>query len=258
MRQGLIEGFEQRRLPGHGIEVDALVGGSGPPLLLLHGYPQTRLAWRQVAPALARHFTIVIPDLRGYGRSGKPRGDAAHALYSKRTMALDQIATMRALGHDRFAVAGHDRGARISYRLALDHPGAVTRLAVMDILPTAEMWGRANARSAMGAYHWYMLAQPAPLPETLIGADPAFFIRHTLQSWAAQGFQFDPTSLEDYVTCFSDAASIHGSCEDYRAGWTRDRALDEADRQAGRRVTAPVLLLWGEQYSVAKAGPLEV
>jgi haloacetate dehalogenase len=258
MAEGRIEGFARHRLPGHGIELDALIGGSGPPLLLLHGYPQTRVCWRQVAPVLAEHFTLVIPDLRGYGRSDKPPGDAEHELYSKRIMALDQVKAMAALGHPRFAVAGHDRGARVAYRLALDHPAAVTRLAVLDILPTAEMWSGATARSAMGAYHWYMLAQRAPLPETLIGGNPAFFLRHTLQSWAAEGFNFPPGNLEDYIACFSNPASIHGSCEDYRAGWTRDRALDEEDREAGRRIAAPLLVLWGEQYSVARAEPLKV
>lgn len=256
MTDGLIPGFERRRLPGHDIEVDALVGGSGPPLLLLHGYPMTRAAWLPVAGALAERFTTVIPDLRGYGRSDKPKGDARHERYSKRTMALDQIATMRALGFERFAVAGHDRGGRVAYRLALDHPSVVARLAVLDIVPSAEMWANATAQSAMGAYHWYMLAQPAPLPETLLSGDPEFFIHHTLKSWAAEGFTFDPDALLDYIESFRDPASIHATCEDYRAGWTRDRENDEADR-GKRRITAPLLVIWGRDYSVAKARPVE-
>ncbi|WP_338661677.1 alpha/beta hydrolase [Pararoseomonas sp. SCSIO 73927] len=255
--EGLIEGFERRRLPGHGVEIDALVGGSGPPVLLLHGYPQTRMIWKRVAPALARRFTVVAPDLRGYGRSDKPEGDEAHDTYSKRTMALDQIETMRALGHDRFSVAGHDRGGRVAYRLALDHPAAVERIAVLDILPTAEMWAKANARSAMGAYHWYMLAQPRPLPERLVGADPEFYLRWTLRSWAAEGFAFDPECLEDYIRCGSAPAAVHAACEDYRAGWTRDQEADEADR-GRRRIGAPLLVLWGRDYSVAKADPVKV
>ncbi|KIZ40675.1 MULTISPECIES: alpha/beta hydrolase [Rhodopseudomonas] len=256
MTDGLIAGFERRRLPGHEIEVDVLVGGSGPPLLLLHGYPMTRVAWRPVAPKLAERFTVVIPDLRGYGRSDKPKGDEQHERYSKRVMALDQIATMRELGYDRFAVAGHDRGGRLAYRLALDHPEVVSRIAVLDVVPTAEMWAAANSGSAMAAYHWYMLAQPAPLPETLLAGDPDFFVRHTLADWAADGFAFDPANMEDYIACFRDPACIHGTCEDYRAGWTRDREADEADR-GKRRITAPLLVVWGRDYSVAKAKPVE-
>jgi haloacetate dehalogenase len=256
MLEGLIDGFERRRLPGSGIEVDALVGGSGTPLLLLHGYPQTRLFWKTVAPILAKTFTLVIPDLRGYGRSDKPEGDEKHERYSKRVMALDQIETMRALGYERFAVAGHDRGARVGYRLALDHPQIVTRLALLDIIPTYEMWANANAASAMRSYHWYFLAQPRPLPEQLIGNAPEFFVRWTLKSWAAPGFEFDSESLQDYIACFSDPACIHATCEDYRAGWNRDREHDAADHD--RKIAAPVLVLWGEQYGVAKSEPLKV
>jgi haloacetate dehalogenase len=256
MDEGSIIGFERRRLPGHGVEIDALVGGLGPPLLLLHGYPQTRLAFRAVAPALSEHFTVVMPDLRGYGRSDKPSGDARHELYSKRTMALDQIATMRALGFSSFHVAGHDRGARVAYRLALDHPKAVDSVIVLDVVPTADVWKRANASAAVNSFHWYLLAQPKPVPETLIGADPDFFARHLLQQWAGPGFSFDPTSLTDYIECFRDPASIHATCEDYRAGWTRDREADEADR-GQRKIQAPLLTLWGRDYGVAQSHPLE-
>jgi haloacetate dehalogenase len=253
---GLVDGFERRRVPGDGVEIDVLVGGAGPPLLLLHGYPQTRMIWKSIAPALAQRFTVVVPDLRGYGRSGKPEGEAAHTLYSKRAMALDQIATMRALGFDRFAVAGHDRGARVGYRLALDWPEVVSALAVLDILPTAEVWAGADADRAMKMYHWYFLAQPRPLPETLIGGDPAFFLRYTLESWAGRGFQFDAASMADYVACFCDPAAIHASCKDYRAGWTVDRAHDEADR-GKKLIKAPLLVVWSEGFGLAKAQPLK-
>lgn len=254
---GLMEGFERRRLPGDGgITIDALVGGSGPPVLLLHGYPETRMMWHAVAPVLAERFTVVVPDLRGYGRSDKPRGDDAHEAYAKRTMARDQIATMKALGFDRFMVAGHDRGARVTYRLALDHPDSVTRLAILDIIPTYEMWANANAASAMGAYHWYMLAQPHPLPETLIAGNPDYYLRHCLKSWAAPGFTFNQLCVADYVACFSEPQSIHGSCEDYRSGWTRDRAYDTEDHDAGRKITQPMLVLWGEKSGFARANPL--
>jgi haloacetate dehalogenase len=171
-------------------------------------------------------------------------------------MALDQIATMRALGFERFAVAGHDRGARVGYRLALDWPEVVSALAVLDILPTAEVWARADADSAMKMYHWYFLAQPPPLPETLIGGDPAFFLSYTLESWAGTGFRFDEASMADYAACFCDPACIHASCEDYRAGWSVDRVHDEADR--GRQlIKAPLLVIWSEEFSVAKAKPLQ-
>ena len=253
---GLIDGFTRQRLPGDGgIEIDALVGGAGAPLLLLHGYPQTRVMWRAIAPSLAEHFTVVVPDLRGYGRSDKPTGDAAHERYSKRAMARDQVATMRALGYERFAIAGHDRGARVGYRLALDQPQVVSALAVLDILPTIDVWGGANADVAMRMYHWFFLAQPKPLPEMLIGGDPEVFLRYTLQSWADKGFAFDEANVDDYVACFSDPASIHATCEDYRAGWGPDRAYDEADRGT-KKITAPLLVIWSEGYSVAKADPL--
>jgi haloacetate dehalogenase len=223
---------------------------------LLHGYPQTRVMWRAVAPVLARHYTVVAPDLRGYGRSDKPPGDAAHELYSKRVMARDQLAVMRALGFDRFAVAGHDRGARVAYRLALDHPAAVTAVAVLDIIPTGDVWARMGAASAMRMFHWAFLAQPSPLPEALIAADAALFQRALMRSWAGDGFKFEPASMDDYVACFAAPGAVHASCEDYRAGWSIDRAHDEADRGA-KTITAPLLVLWGEEFSVAAAEPLQ-
>lgn len=253
---GLIDGFERRRLPGDGVEIDALVGGAGPPLLLLHGYPQTRVMWKAVAPVLAARFTVVVPDLRGYGRSGKPDGGASHITYSKRAMALDQIASMRALGFDRFAIGGHDRGARVGYRLALDYPDVVSALAVLDIVPTADVWAGADAEAAMRMYHWYFLARPRPLPETLIGGNAEFYLRHTLESWAGKGFVFDAASLADYVACFSDPASIHASCEDYRAGWAVDRVHDEADRGT-KLIRVPLLVIWSEEFGVARAEPLK-
>ena len=212
--------------------------------------------WKAIAPLLAKRFTVVVPDLRGYGRSDKPDGDASHITYSKRAMALDQIATMRALGFDRFAVAGHDRGGRVGYRLALDYPDVVSALAVLDIVPTADVWAGADAEAAMRMYHWYFLARPRPLPETLIGGHPEFYLTHTLASWAGKGFVFDAASLADYVACFSEPAAIHASCEDYRAGWAVDRAHDEADR-GNKLIKAPLLVIWSEEFGLARTQPLK-
>ncbi|KAB0682079.1 alpha/beta fold hydrolase [Aureimonas leprariae] len=257
MSEGVIPGFERRQLPGDGIEVDALVGGSGPPLLLLHGWPQTRMCWAAVAPALAADFTVVVPDLRGYGRSQKPEGGDGSEAYSKRAMARDQLATMRALGFDRFMIAGHDRGGRIAYRLALDHADAVTRLACLDIVPTADVWARMDAAQAMKMWHWPFLAQPDGIPERMIGADPAWFVRTILARQGGPGFAFPEASVADYVAAAADPATVHGWCEDYRAGWTADREFDEADR-GGRRLAQPLLVLWGESGSLKGRNGVEL
>ena len=180
----MFEGFSEHRIATRGAEIFALTGGEGPPLLLLHGYPQNHVMWHRVAPRLAGSFSLVIPDLRGYGDSAGPAPDAQHLNYSKRTMAADMIELMTALGHPRFSIAGHDRGGRVAYRLALDHPERVVRLAALDILPTFEVWQRMNKDAAMRSYHWLFLAQPAPLPEHLIGLDPDFYLRHLLNRWA--------------------------------------------------------------------------
>ncbi len=254
--EGLIAGFQRRRVPGDGVMIDALVGGAGPPLLLLHGYPQTRVMWRSIAPMLAERFTVVVPDLRGYGRSDKPAGDGGEVVYAKRTMAKDQLATMAALGFERFAVAGHDRGGRVAYRLALDRPQAVSAIAVLDIIPTADVWARMTAEGAMAMYHWYFLGRPYPLPEQLIGGNAEFYLRTTMQSWASPGFSFAPENMADYVACFTDAGTIHASCEDYRAGWRVDRALDEADRGAAK-ISAPLMAIWSAEFGVARSEPLK-
>lgn len=251
MSDGLIDNFKRFRLPGDGVPIDVLVGGSGPPLLLLHGYPQTRVCWSAMAPQLARRFTVVIPDLRGYGRSGKPPGGAAHECYSKRAMARDQVSVMKALGHERFAVAGHDRGARVAYRLAFDHPAQVSHVAILDVLPTAYMWEQMDAQAAFDNWHWLFLAQPAPVPETLIAADPTFQVRNALSSWAAPGFRFDERHVADYVRCHSDPASIHATCEDYRASWHVDRHIDALDQRAGNRIEPPLLVIWGDKSGLA-------
>jgi haloacetate dehalogenase len=199
---------------------------------------------------LAQSFTVVLADLRGYGASSVPPPTPDHVTYAKRTMAEDAIRLMRALGHHRFALVGHDRGARVGYRLALDHPGLLTGLAVLDILPTAEVWARITPESALGAYHWQFLAQPAPMPETLIAGAPHTYADHTLRSWtgAKSLDAFHPTALESYRRLFDDPARIAAMCEDYRAGATVDRNADESDRAAGRRIDCPTLALWGTNY----------
>ncbi|HEX4009289.1 MAG TPA: alpha/beta hydrolase [Solirubrobacteraceae bacterium] len=241
----MFNGFEARDLATDRGTIHARVGGDGPPLLLLHGYPQTHLMWHGAAAQLAERHTVVVADLSGYGNSFRPPTAEDHAPHSKRALALDQVQAMAALGHDRFAVAGHDRGGRVGYRMALDHPSTVTALAVLDIVPTADVWARADDRLAIFYWHWGFLAQPAPLPERLISGDrEVFFDRHL----AAIGLGSDPERypaevMDAYRRQLADVSAVHAICEDYRAGATIDRALDEADR--GRTIECPVLCLWG-------------
>lgn len=237
----------------------ARIGGSGPPLLLLHGYPQTHVMWHRVAPQLAARFQLVIADLPGYGWSDVPKTDADHTPFSKRGMAEAMIEVMEKLGHARFALAGHDRGARVSYRLALDHPGRLSRLAVLDILPTLDYWAKMDRAFALRVYHWAFLAQPAPLPEHLIAANSDEYFTHTLKSWARSGTDpFDPRALQHYLAALRDPLRIHAACEDYRAGATTDVAHDEADRDAGRMISTPLLALWGGAGIAASAAtPLD-
>ncbi|MEW1843917.1 alpha/beta hydrolase [Nonomuraea angiospora] len=212
-------------------------GGSGTPLLLLHGHPRTHATWHRLAPLLAPHHTVVCPDLRGYGRSGKPPTTPDHAPYSKRAMAGDMVALMESLGHHRFAVAGHDRGAYVAHRLAADHPGAVTRLIVMDGIPIGEALARADARFAAAWWHWFFLGQTAKPAERVINADPDAWYTATAEQMGQEAY-------EDYHRAIHDPDTVHAMCEDYRAGLTVDRAADDADRAAGRRLTCPTLFLW--------------
>jgi haloacetate dehalogenase len=246
----LFPGFAERRVRTEGAEIFLRTGGSGPALLLLHGYPQTHVCWHKVAAELCRRFTLVIPDLRGYGASSVPASDAEHKAYSKRAMAQDCLEVMRALGHERFIVAGHDRGGRVAYRLALDHPRAVRALVPVDILTTADVWRRTNAERAVRAYHWGFLAQPHPLPETLIGHDPVYYLEHTLESWAGTRdlSPFSPEALAHYRALLEDPARVHAVCEDYRAGAGIDRQIDEADLAAGRKIACPTFVLWATDY----------
>lgn len=244
MTTTLFPGFDLRTIDTGGVKIRARVGGSGPPLLLLHGNPQTHLMWHKVAPALAERFTVVATDLTGYGKSSKPASVPGHLPYAKRAMAADQIAVMRQLGFSRFKVAGHDRGGRVAYRMALDHPEAVERLAVLDIIPTGEAFARGGREFGLGYYHWFFLAQPSPLPETLIAADPDWFWHwHTSRGQPAG--TFSDAAVADYLDCFRDPETIRAICEDYRAGATTDCDYDAADQRAGRRIGCPVLVLWG-------------
>jgi haloacetate dehalogenase len=216
-------------------------------LLLLHGYPQTHVIWHRIAPALAERFTVVCADLRGYGDSGKPGSAPTHAPYAKRAMAQDLVEAMAALGFDRFMVAGHDRGGRVVHRLCLDHPQRVVLAAVLDIVPTRTLFRATNQALATGYYHWFFLIQPEPLPERLIGGDPMFYLHRKLAQWSAAknlGW-LSPEALAEYERCFADPATIHASCEDYRAAATIDLEHDEADLE--RRIGCPLLVLWGEQ-----------
>lgn len=241
----MFEGFASKRIKTSGAEIALVQGGRGPPLLLLHGFPQTHMIWHKVAPRLAKHFSLVIPDLRGYGASSKPATDKEHLTYSKRAMALDMIEVMQALGFDRFDIAGHDRGARVTYRLALDHPERVRRVVTLDIIPTLEQFERVDRFGALAISHWYFLAQPAPFPETLIGKDPDYYLQSALRAWSGSYDAFTPEALEAYLKAFRDPETIHATCEDYRAGITCDCKFDEADRAAGRKITVQMLALWG-------------
>lgn len=242
--------LERRTVNGVAINVRYDAGGAAagrPPLLLLHGFPQTHAIWHAVTPRLAGRFALVMPDLRGYGDSDKPRGPPDHRTYGKRTMALDMVELMRGLSFARFDLCGHDRGGRVAHRLALDHPQAVRRLMLLDIAPTLTMYERTTMGFANDYYHWFFLIQPEPLPERLIGADPVFFLRHKMGVAArgSPGF-FDPRALAEYERCFANPAAIHAMCEDYRAAATLDLEHDRAD--AGRRmIQCPVRVLWGER-----------
>jgi haloacetate dehalogenase len=239
----LFPGFEPRWFDVGDVVIHGVMGGSGPPLLLLHGYPQTHVMWHRIAGQLAQHFTVVATDLRGYGRSGKPDGPPDHSAYSKRAMAEDQVRVMGSLGFERFRVVGHDRGGRVAHRMVLDHEGRIERWAVLDIVPTRTMYLQTDRRFAEAYYHWFFLIQPAPFPERLIGGDPDFFLTRHLGSRHAGLAAFDPEALAQYRSAFRDPAMIHASCEDYRAAATIDLEHDEADLH--HRVRVPMLVLWG-------------
>ena len=241
----MFDGFETRELRTAETTIHLRTGGAGPPVLLLHGYPQTHLMWHRVAPGLAARFSVVCPDLRGYGDSGKPASDPDHRVYSKRATAGDLVEVMAALGHQRFMVAGHDRGGRVAHRLALDHPERVLKLALLDIVPTRTLFRATGQEIATGYFHWFFLIQPRDLPEHMIGADPLFYLHWLLGRWGTGLEAFAPEALAEYERCFADPATIHATCEDYRAAASIDLAHDEADLE--RKIACPVLALWGRR-----------
>jgi haloacetate dehalogenase len=240
----MLENFEAADVHTGETRIFARRSGSGPPILLLHGFPQTHLMWRSVAPLLARRFTVVCADLRGYGRSACPASTPDHTPYSKRAMARDMVTVMERLGFPRFSVTGHDRGGRVAYRLALDHPRRVDRIAVLDVLPTGEMWERADARFALAFWPWSLLAQPEPLPERLVAAAPEAVVDDALDGWGSSAKVFPPEVRAAYVAALRDPARVHAIFEEYRAAATRAREHDEADRRSGRRIACPLLALW--------------
>ena len=251
----MLEGFQDHDVEVDGTRVHARVAGEGPPLLLLHGYPQTHVMWHRVAPGLAERHTVVLADLRGYGDSARPASTADHASYSKRAMAADQVGLMRDLGFGTFALVGHDRGARVAHRLCLDHPQAVSRVALLDIVPTRHVFAHVDRALAQAYEHWFFLSQEPDLPERLIGADPGYYLRHKLAQWSSGVgvTDFASEAIEEYVRCFRDPEVIRASCEDYRAAASIDLEHDARDAASGRRVECPALVLWGADGFVGRA-----
>jgi haloacetate dehalogenase len=257
----MLDDFETTEVEAGETRIFVRRSGTGSPLLLLHGFPQTHLMWRSVAPLLAREFMVICADLRGYGRSGCPPSTPDHAPYAKRTMAQDMVIVMKRLGFARFSVAGHDRGGRVAYRMALDHPGHVDGLAVLDIVPTGTVWDRADARFALGYWPWTLLAQPEPLPERILAAAHEAIVDAALGGWGSPAAVFPVDVRAAYIDALRDPAHVHAICEEYRAAATLDREHDRADHAAGRRIACPLLALWSAHGPVGtwyaeEGGPL--
>jgi haloacetate dehalogenase len=235
-----------------GVRIAARMAGNGPPLLLLHGHPQTHVIWHRIWPALTRRFTCVAADLRGYGDSDKPAASPDHSAHSKRALADDMVRVMQALGHSRFDVLAHDRGARVAHRLGLDYPQHVRRMMLLDIAPTLDMYENTTRAFAQAYYHWFWLIQPAPMPETMIGRDPVFYVRSLMGGRPGGLAIFDPRALAEYERCAALPGLPVGICEDYRASATIDLEHDRADRAAGRHLACPVRVLWGSRGAVGR------
>jgi haloacetate dehalogenase len=252
---GWFEGFEERRFAVNGTEIFARFGGrrDKPPLLLLHGFPQTHAIWHRMAQHLMRDYFLVMPDLRGYGDSAKAPGLPDHSNYSKRAMAKDMVDLMAALGFTQFFLCGHDRGGRVAHRLALDHPARVKKLCVIDIAPTLDMYNATDMAFARYYYHWFHLIQPAPLPETMIGANARIYLHAKLGGWGSGGLDYiEPEALAEYERCFCRAEAIHAACEDYRASASIDLDHDRASRAAAQKIACDMLVLWGRDGLIEK------
>lgn len=248
----MFKGFQSVDVTVDGTAIHAVTAGSGPPVLLLHGYPQTHVMWHHVAPPLAEEYTVVVADLRGYGDSDKPVAGDDHAGYSKRAMAADQVGLMRYMGFEEFAVVGHDRGARVAHRMCLDHAERVSRVAALDIVPTRHVFGTVDKETALRYDHWFFLAEPPDLPERLIGSDPEYYLRSKMGQWSGGADAFAPEAVAAYLRWFTDPAAIHASCEDYRAAASIDLEHDDVDFAAGRRIGCPLLALWGARGFVGR------
>jgi haloacetate dehalogenase len=247
----MLDSFQHVQLTVNGITVNLRHGGNGPPLLLLHGFPQTHVIWHKVAHRLAQQFTLVMPDLRGYGDSSKPAGEPDHSNYAKRVMAQDMLEVMLALGFPSFNLCGHDRGGRVAHRLALDHPNAVEKLMVLDISPTRTMYEATDKTFATLYYHWFFMIQPKPVPETLIGNSASFFLKTTLGGWGSNGEQFiDDAAMAEYERCFCNPDMVHAACEDYRAAASIDLEHDRDHDE--KKVACPLHVLWGERGVVGR------
>lgn len=249
----MFKGFKSQKIQTTGATINVVSGGQGPPLLLLHGNPETHVMWHKIAPRLATEFSVFAADLRGYGDSSKPGGGENHSTYSKRAMALDQIELMSHFGFEKFAVVGHDRGGRVGHRMALDHPDQVTKLAVLDIVPTYDLLHRVTNEVATAFYHWFFLIQPSPFPETLIASNVEFYLKYMMFRDMAHNEVpewMGKDAFAQYLRCYRDPAALHATCEDYRAGESIDMKNDEEDLK--RKITCPVLVLWGEQGAVGK------
>jgi haloacetate dehalogenase len=248
----MIENFTKTITKTSGAEIVTVVGGNGPPLLLMHGNPFNHLSWKKIAPRLARDFTVVLTDLRGYGDSSKPPGGGDHSDYAFRAMAQDQVEVMQSLGYEQFFAAGHDRGARVLHRMCLDHPQRVLRAAFMDMLPQHHLLNNVTRQWGTFSWHWFFMIQPYPTPEKMMGADPEFFIRRKLSKTDQGTSFFDQDSLADYIRCIKNPDTIHGMCEDYRATFGIDLDMDTKDFEAGKRVTMPAMILWGAKGGVGR------
>ena len=244
----MLEKFTTKQIKTSGAKINVKIAGNGPPVLFLHGYPQTHMIWHKVAPELSSHYTVILTDLRGYGDSSKPKSDVEHVVYSKREMALDQVEVMQNLGFKKFSVVGHDRGARVAHRMLIDHKHLIKKAVVMDIVPTLTMYEETDRDFAYNYYHWFFLTQPFDLPEKMIGSDPKYYLQKKIKSWGRKKDFITQEAFKEYLRCFSNPETIHASCEDYRASNTIDLQHDKHDY--GTKTNIPLLVLWGNDAFV--------